>query len=262
MQWFFYDLPIWIAMPTFVVAFLGLSWLILLGVRPWVRSAAKRYRDWDRVLGYAMSSFGLFYGILLALIAVSVYENFMEVTDVALDEVSSIATLYRNAGAYPEPLASDLQQQLRDYTLGVVTIDWPIQQEGLKPTEGDAGVDLMQATLFAFEPATLGEQTMHEETIAAFDRFAHTRRDRIDETDLWLPPLLWVVVAVGAFLNALMIGLIETRSLRIHLIMSGIIAVFVGILIFTTAAIDHPYAGTVAVNSDAYLDLYDRVLTQ
>ena len=70
------------------------------------------------------------------------------------------------------------------------------------------------------------------------------------------------MVGVGAFLNALMIALVESRSRRIHLIMSGIIAMFVAMLIFTTATIDHPYSGAVSVTSEPYLDLYEDVLTK
>lgn len=262
MHWFFYDVPTWISMPTFMLVFLALSWLILLGLRPAVTRAASHNHDWDRVLGYAMSSFGLFYGILLALIAVSVYENFQRVNGIALDETSVIATLYRNFAAYPEPIASQLQEHLQHYTLSVVNTDWPLMEAGIKPTAGDPTVDTMMFTLFAFEPSTLAEQTVHNQTLAVFDRFVDARRDRIDETELSLPALLWAVVAVGAFLNAVMIGLVESQSLRIHLIMSGIIALFVAMLIFTTAAIDHPYSGVVSVTSEPYLDLYNEVLTR
>jgi Protein of unknown function (DUF4239) len=261
-HWFFYDLPIWVSMPTFILVFLALSWLILLGVRPWVQKFAALSSDWDRVLGYAMSSFGLFYGILLALIAVSVYENFQRVNAVTLDEVSTIATLYRNFSAFPGEIADELQEQLRQYTLAVVTVDWPLQEAGIKPTPGDPAVDAIQARLFSFAPADAADQSVHNQTIALFDRFVDERRDRIDETELSLPPLLWAVVAVGAVLNALMIGLVESKSRRIHLVMSGIIAVFVAMLIFTTASIDHPYSGTVSITSDAYQDLYDDVLTE
>jgi hypothetical protein len=261
-HWFFYDLPTWVSMPTFMLVFLGLSWLILLGARPFVTRAAATNADWDRVLGYAMSSFGLFYGILLALIAVSVYENFQRVNGISLDEVATIATLFRNFGAYPGAFGTDLQQQLQDYTMNVVAVDWPLQEAGIEPTAGDASIDAMQSALFAFEPGTISEQTVHTQTLAVFDRFVDVRRDRIDETELSLPGLLWAVVAVGAFLNALMIGLVESKSRRIHLIMSGIIAIFVAMLIFTTATIDHPYAGAVSVTSEPYLDLYENVLTK
>ena len=249
-------------MPTFMLVFLGLSWLVLLGVRPFVTRAAASNPDWDRVLNYAMSSFGLFYGILLALIAVSVYENLQRVNAISLDEVSTIATLFRNFEAYPPSMGADLQAQLQEYTLNVINVDWPLQESGIKPVDGDADIDAMQQTLFTHEPTTLATQTVHSQTLDLFDRFVDVRRDRIDETELALPGLLWAVVGVGAFLNALMIGLVESKSRRIHLIMSGIIALFVAMLIFTTATIDHPYSGPVSVTSEPYQDLYDEVLTK
>ena len=249
-------------MPVFILVFVGLSWLVLLGVRPFVTRAAALNRDWDRVLGYAMSSFGLFYGILLALIAVSVYENFMRVKAISLDEVSQIATLFRNFEAYPSSMGGALQSLLQQYTLDVVTVDWPLQEAGINPVAGDVQIDAMQQIIFTHEPSTLAAQTVHNQTIAVFDRFVDVRRDRIDETELALPGLLWAVVGVGAFLNALMIALVESKSRRIHLIMSGIIAVFVAMLIFTTATIDHPYSGAVSVTSEPYKDLYEQVLTK
>ena len=80
MTWF-YDLPVAVSLPTFVVTFVVVSTLILLAIRPWVRRMAENPGEWDRVLGYAISSYGLFYGILLALVAVSVYSNFTQVHD-------------------------------------------------------------------------------------------------------------------------------------------------------------------------------------
>ena len=75
----------WVALPVFVLSFLALSWGVLFAVRPWVKRVARANEEWDRVLNYAMSSYGIFYGILLALIAVSVYENFQRVDVIVVD---------------------------------------------------------------------------------------------------------------------------------------------------------------------------------
>jgi hypothetical protein len=257
---FFYELPLWVSLPVFVVVVLLVSWGILLLVRPWVRRTAATNPDWDRILGYAMSSYGIFYGILLALVAVSVYENFQRVNGVVLEEVSSLATLYRAVSDYPPPFDSELQEQLREYTEGVITIDWPQQELGIVPKEGYAQVDAVQSVLFGFTPASLGEQAYHEQTMALFFDFTEARRDRLDETRLALPVLLWVLIAIGGVLNALMISLVEARNLRIHLIMSGIIAIFVALLVFVTASLDHPYAGPVSVDPDGFAVLLEQLI--
>lgn len=245
-------------MPSFIVLFLGLSWGVLLALRPWVRRFASANEEWDRVLNYAMSSYGIFYGILLALIAVSVYENFQRVDDVVLSEVSDLGALYRAVSAYPTPIATELQDELRLYTQGVITVDWPAMQENIIPTEGSVRIDALQNTLFAYEPVTAGDSAVHSQTIALFFDFLETRRARLEETTLALPALLWVVLGVGAVLNAVMIALVEARNLRVHLIMSGIIAIFVAMLIFVTASMDHPYSGAISISPE----MYENLLTQ
>lgn len=259
MNFFFYDGPIWVALPAFVLVFLAASWAILLAVRPWVKRVSANHEEWDRVLGYAMQSYGVFYGILLALIAVSVYENFQRVSGVVLDEASALGTFYRAISSYPPPYGPDLQEQLKLYMQNVISVDWPLQARDIIPDEGNDQVARMQTLLFAYEPATTGGQALHNQTIGLFFDFVEARRARLDETKLALPPLLWVLVAVGAGLNALMLALVEARNLRVHLIMSGIIAVFVALLLFVTAAMDHPYSGFVSVTPEPFQNLLEQL---
>ncbi len=255
-----YDLPLWLSLPTFVVIVVAASWAVLLAVRPWVRKVAESNEEWDRVLGYAMTSYGVFYGILLALIAVAVYENFQRVGAVVLDETASLGALYRGAAAFPQPEGDALTDLLRQYTLGVIREDWPLQQQDIIPSEGNDRVDRIESILLSFEPTTAGQQNLHNQTLSQFFDFVEARRARLDETKLALPPPLWIVLAIGAVLNALMLALVEVRNLRVHLIMSGIIAVFVGLLIFVTASMDHPYAGYVSITPEPFQNLVDQLM--
>ncbi|BDI22949.1 DUF4239 domain-containing protein [Herbiconiux sp. L3-i23] len=260
MDTFLYDWPVWLSLPVAVLGFLAGSWLILLGVRRPVMRAAGNNSEWDRVLGYAITAYGVFYGILLALVAVSVYENFTSVDDAVLGETSAIATLFRDAAGYPQPFSGQLQDTIREYTQGVVTLDWPQQAAGVVPRETDERLAAVQQLLLSYEPVTNGAQALHTNTIETFNELVDARRTRIDMTDLSLPPLLWFVIAVGAVLNAVLLALIEVRRLQVHLFMSGIIAVFVGLLIFVTADMDHPYQGGVSVTSEDYQILLDDLM--
>jgi hypothetical protein len=260
MTWF-YNAPIALTMPLFVLLFLLASWGILLAVRPWVRSVASDRKEWDRVLGYSMSSYGLFYGILLALVAVSVYQNYARVDDVVLTETSALGTLYRDVSGFHQPLAGDLQDLLRGYTHHVVTVDWPLQGRGIVPSDGTYHVTAFQKLLFGYQPVGAGQQALYTQTISAFNDFVEARRARVNETTLALPPLLWVLLWVGAFLNALMISLVDVKRLRVHLVMAGIIAIFVALLIFVTASLDHPYAGSVSIGPDHFESLLQQLMT-
>jgi hypothetical protein len=76
-------------------------------------------------------------------------------------------------------------------------------------------------------------------------------------TDLGLPSILWTVLWVGALLNAILLSLIQVRNLRIHLIMAGLIAVFVALLLYAIAGFDRPYSGPISVTPTYYQSLLD-----
>ena len=259
MYWF-YELPVWISLPGFVVAFVLLSIGILLALRPWVRRKAKTVDQWDRFLDYSSTSYGIIYGIVLGLIAVSVYENYVSVHEVVLAETGALADLFRNASGYPEPWAGEIQNHLRAYTVHVVTVDWPLMQAGGDPDTTDDLITPLQQTIFAFEPETAGEQAVHQETLRSFGAFVTARRQRIDEVDLALPPLLWVVLATGAVINAVLISLIDSTSVRVHILMLSLISIFVALTLYVMIALDHPYAGVISIGSEDFEDLFVNVM--
>ncbi len=126
MDFFFSVGPLWLALPTFVVLYLVLSWAVLLAVRPWVTRVSSAHEEWDRVLGYAMQSYGIFYGILLALIAVSVYENFQRVSVVVLDTATGRVLVWAvNEGGASKLYGRDLQTgallRMPDLPIGEIT---------------------------------------------------------------------------------------------------------------------------------------------
>jgi len=59
----------------------------------------------------------------------------------------------------------------------------------------------------------------------------------------------------SAVLNAILLGLIEVRNLRVHLLMSSMLALFVALLLYAIAGFDHAYAGPIAVTPEYFEDL-------
>lgn len=250
-----WDLALWVGLPLFVLLFLAGSWAILLAMRRWVERTSQGSPEWDRVLGYAMAAYGVLYGVTLAMIAAGAYENNRDVDQVVLRESSAVAVLYRDAAGFPEPERSQLQEYLREYVVQVIEVDWPLQAAGTPPEETIEDVNRIQDVILSFEADTSTELAKLSQTIGAFNQFIGDRRARIAITELHLPWVLWVVMIAGAILNAVLIGLIEVRSLRVHLIMSGLIAAYVSLLIYTIASFDNPYSGAVAVGPEYFEEL-------
>ncbi|WP_192813767.1 DUF4239 domain-containing protein [Microbacterium yannicii] len=254
-------LPTPIGLPLFVIVFVGVSLAIVVVLRRWVPRATAGDNEWDRVLGYAMASYGVLYGVTLALIAAATYENYRQVEEIVLHETSTVATLYRDVSGFPEPEQAQLELLVVDYTDHVIAVDWPKQAVGEVPSHTVEEVSQIRDILFAFEPETQAEAAVQLQTIQAFNQFVTARGERIGVTGLALPGLLWIVLGVGALLNAVLIGLVEMRQLRRHLVMAGIIAAYVGIVVFAVASFDRAYTGAVAVTPEYFIELRDWLFT-
>ncbi|MFN3949188.1 DUF4239 domain-containing protein [Microbacterium sp.] len=250
-----YDLPMSVGLPLFIVLVVGGSCLILLVLRKWVFRVAPQGEEWDRVLSYAVGAYGVFYGVTLALIAAAAYGNFTEVDGVVLEESSSLASLYRTASLLPDPQGDELRNQIVQYTRNVIDLDWPLQKRLEIPSETDANISAMQQAIGEVQPSTPAETLYVQQSLDQFQLLVENRRDRIALTHLALPSVLWIVLSVGAVLNAVLIALIEVRNLRVHLLMSSMLALFVALLLYAIAGFDHAYAGPIAVTPEHFEDL-------
>lgn len=234
------------------------SCAVVLVLRPVVRRLVDNPKEWDRALAHVISTFGVFFGILLALVALAVYENFSETHTATLDEASKVAALYRGTTGLPEEAGEPMRATLDEYVHAVIDGDFPAQREGQLPEQSAAQVDAFEVLLHDFEPQGPGEQAEFVQLLGVYDDFIETRRARIDATALQLPDVFWVVIWVGAAVNAIFIAFIDVRNIRLHLLMAGLLAVFIGLVIFVTVDMDHPYAGVIAVGPGAF----ERVLEQ
>ncbi|MGC5171744.1 DUF4239 domain-containing protein [Microbacterium sp. DT81.1] len=190
-----------------------------------------------------IGTFGVFFGILLALVAVSVYENYSATRQAALHEAGQLTAFYRGTTGLPEDVASPIQQTIDEYLVVVIEQDWPDQRRGSLPDASVELVDEMERQIHEYKPADLQQLAEFQQLLATFDDFVETRRERIDATTLELPGLFWLAIWVGAAVNAVLIGLIIVKSRRLHLLMAGMLALFIGLVMFTTADMDRPYQG-------------------
>lgn len=254
----FYETSVWVTLPLFLILFVGASCAVVIGLRPVVARLVDDRGEWDHALAHVIGTFGVFFGILLALVAVSVYENLAHTREVAIEEASRAGALYRASSALPDRGGDRMHETLDAYLRAVIDGDFPSQRRQVLPTSSDAQVDEMELILQSLEAETLTEQAEFKQVLETFDTFIEARRARIDATALALPLLLWAVIWVGAAVNAVLIAFIPVTRLRLHVLMAGLLALFIGLVIFVTADMDHPYAGSISIDAGAF----ERVLEQ
>jgi uncharacterized protein DUF4239 len=259
MYWI-YDLPTWLLAVMIVLVFVIISLVGLVATRPLVRRAVGGKTDHNDLVSFFLSAIGVFYGLALGLIAVATWENFTEVDELVSREAAALAGLYRDLDAYPQPLRGKLENYLREYTKSVIERDWPAHQRGQTPEDGTLVLDQFEDELLDFEPKREDEKIAHAQVIKTLDTLVEQRRLRLLAVNSGLPASLWSVVLIGALLNIIVTYLFYTENVKYHAVLLTLLATFIALLVFLTAAMDNPFRGEFSVSSDAYQTILKKVM--
>ena len=232
------------------LSFVVIYWIGCIFIRPLLRFFARTHGSND-IVGYILSCFGVFYGLLIGLIAVAAYQNYGQVEAAVQKEAVALTALYYDVSAYPEPYRGNLRRILREYTRFVIKYAWPEQQKGIIPTGGITRANAFQERLLEFQPQTKAEEIIHAEAIHQFNVFLEHRTMRLQSVSTGIPAVMWYVVIIGAIVNLSMIWLFDMRFLT-HLVLGGLLAFFLGTMIFLIAAMDNPFRGEVSISPEAF----------
>lgn len=260
MFYWIYDIPHWMLALLFCAVCLAYTWGGLLLLRPLMRKWVGPQPDANEFVSYFLSAYGVFYGLMLGLIAVATYQNFADAEKAVGKEATAIAALYRDFSNYPEPARATLESQMKDYVRFLIVEAWPEQRQGRLHAGGTTRVSDLHQKLLSFTPASRTQEILHAETLRQFNSFLEARYARLQSVSTSLSGVLWWVVCLGAALNFSLLWLFSMDRLALHLVLSGILASFVGLMLFFIAAMDHPFRGEESVSPDALKLVQERLM--
>lgn len=254
-MFFIYDHPAWQMAIVFSLVFAGIGVAGLLLFRAAFHGALHRDDKVNEMVGFAMASFSMLYGLLLGLLAVAAYQGYADVSGLTDKEATVLATLYDASGALPDPFGAGLEADLRNYTRNIIDVSWPLQQNGEVPTVETAMMGSFVDRLHLFEPRTLREQSVQAEAIELTNQLVQIRRARLLSIDGGIPYILWWVVLAGACINILLVWMLDMAR-GTHIILTTLVGGFLGLVIFLIAAMDYPFRGDVSVSAAPFEFVY------
>jgi hypothetical protein len=258
----FFHLPLPVAGVIIIGALCLYSLLGTAVTRRFILPRLKVSGDDSEFTGAMVQAIMVFYGLAMALVAVSVWETHSEVSGTVSQEASRLASLYRDVSGYPEPLRSELQAELRGYTDYLIEEAWPQQRDGIHPTRGIEWMNRFQTSLGSFEPTTEGSKILHAEAMRAYNHMLETRRLRMDAMLVKLPGTLWFVIAFGAAISLASTFLFKVRDALLHFIQVTLLSVFVGLIVTLIVAFDRPFHGELGIDPEPYRFIREQLMTQ
>lgn len=257
---FLYRLPLF-ASSLIVIGCLCLYSIFgMMATRRWILPRLSMGDGESDYNGAMLQAVMVFYGLAVALIAVSVWETHSDVSSSVSHEAARIAGLYRDVSSYPEPKRTELQKEIRGYTDYLIEEAWPMQQNGVYPTKGVQWLNRFQASLSLFEPTNEREKSLHNETLAAFNRLIDARRMRLDAMLVRLPPILWFIIHFGACVSLASAFFFKVHDARLQGIQLTLLSIFIGLVVTLILAFDRPFLGDLAIDAGSYELIRDQIM--
>lgn len=248
---FLYNNPYWLVCGGVVGTIVAASILGLYIVCRMVPFEVRRSHN--ELAGFMVTLVSVFYAVLLAFIAVQVWETFDKARVVAMEEASLTGDVYRAAKSLPSPVREKVMHHVAEYVDVVLDSEWPAMQRGDIP--GNAGWQPLwdlHADIIGFKSNDGVEVAAFSELLSRLNQLYGTRRTRLMAAADSLPDAVWVVVLAGLGINVAFTYMFGMRNFIMHALMTAGSAASIALVVVMIINFDYPFRGDVAVDPDAF----------
>jgi hypothetical protein len=204
------------------------------------------------VAGVIVSVLAGIYGIVVAFVIVVLWEDFRSAQDVASSEANSLSQMVQDSDAFPVPNRAAVVDAVRHYVRTVVDDEWVAMRQRRESPTAEAAIGRLYDSLRTFEPSTAVESSFFQDASSNLDQVQTSRRDRIRLSQRGLPGVLQVLIVGGAFLIVLFSYLFGVESQRVHMLMSGGVALLLGFTLLLAVLLQSPFSGDIAVKPSVF----------
>jgi hypothetical protein len=226
-------------------------------------SSRQQHND---VAGFIYAALGVIYAVLLALVVIAVWEGYGAADATVEQEANATAEIAWLAHRLPEPRGTHIQELCRSYAEEVVHEEWPLMERGEAPSmapmrgtpSGWTIIDDIRTNLQDFDPHTKAEEQLYAEGLDLIEELNDARRVRLVAAEEGVPGVLWSVLIFGGIATVSFTYLFGLESTWAHRLMVVTLAAVIGLVLFTVAALGHPFEGGARIGTAAFDQILER----
>ena len=207
-----------------------------------------------------LTTVALVYGSLLGFTVVVAWEQFSSAQANITAESSTLTTMYGQTAGLPEPEQAKLRELLRIYTAAVQD-EWNRRDTSARG-ETERTVITQMYRVLGSQQEGASSNLVSGEFLNQVTVLAAERSTRVLDTKPQVPGLLWAGLLFGGVVQIGMLGFTRLESSRGHRILSGAVAVLLGLLLAVVFWLDHPFGrqlGTAQSPFEQVLEVFDTV---
>jgi hypothetical protein len=208
-------------------------------------------------LSYALA--GGIYAVVIAFVAVGVYSAMDKGDVIASAEANSLSSIVFDSAGLPAELGARVRSDVDAYIETVVKKEWPSQKafhmEEANFGEGWDELRRIGRDLAGFEPETMGQTTVKTELVRGINDVFVARSARLLAANAHLPDATWQMMICGLVLVTAYVYLFGPHSFKIHMAVTALTMVSIGLVFSLIIALDYPFRGDLSVDDEAFRGL-------
>ncbi len=204
------------------------------------------------VAGFIYAVIGVVYAVLLGFSAIIVWEQFRNAQEGAELEANALADLYRDAQVYPPQAREQVEARLRDYGRLVVEEEWPAMAAGERSDRTWDAYNLLWRTYQEFTPEDERQGIWYAQSVERMNVLGDQRRIRLLGVEAGVPAVMWAVLLGAGAVTIAFTFLFGAPSARAQAVMTGALALTIGVVLLAILALQHPFAGITRVDPGAF----------
>jgi amino acid transporter len=217
-----------------------------------VRRAGLQEAGENDVAGVILGVLAAIYGIVLAFVIVSMYEDFRKTGGDVRTEATALAEVYRDTRGFSPGAAGRIRTAVGDYIYVVQHEEWPAMAHGHESEAAWNALDSLYAAFQGYEPTTESQKVFYAEAVARLNDLASARRERLNDNEESLPMTFEILLVGGAVLLLLFTFFLRMPSARMHAAMVVSVAALLGFNLLLALVLDFPFSGQVVVSNRAF----------
>jgi hypothetical protein len=215
-------------------------------VRKWIDIRALKFEK-ELANGTHNSICGLL-SLIIAFSLVQAVSNFKQVENIVRQESVKINTLDRLLTRYGSPDLEPVKQSLSQYTHSIVEDEWGDMRLGHASDKTQSYYKKLSQGVFQIKPNSSRENTIYSEAIKTLDSLADSRSERIEFSNIGIPPIYWGLI-IGLLIFKSLLSAFLDRSHSASFILSIQMFAFTT-LIALTFMFDEALTGDISVKPD------------
>lgn len=249
--------------PNLLLGLIIVGGIVLIAVVGYVvvrKCVSEDKRHINNIITSALSQMsGVFFAVVAGFIAIDTWGAFDKALKTVTEETNAAYDVWLNSRIYPKDFEMKVREGVESYLNLVIHDEWPLQRQGEISERATYSVENLYRLLIDFVPETVVQQHIHSETIHDLNAMIDARRDRLFINSHGLEPSVYYMIFLSALSILAFTWCFGSKYPAGHFVMTAMLGIGVGLVLFVILIFDYPFRGKVAVSTKTYEDALEQM---